>query len=64
MLARAAICLNPQSALRKTQHRFRRSNLELRGPGNGLKIGPPKLPRCEFCTVVRADSESANEGKD
>eukprot|EP00969_Alexandrium_andersonii_P250751 11082547-Alexandrium_andersonii.AAC.1 len=37
----AAICLNPQSAMRKQQNRFRRSNLEVRGPRNGLKIGPP-----------------------
>eukprot|EP00969_Alexandrium_andersonii_P041221 1807401-Alexandrium_andersonii.AAC.1 len=25
--------------MRETQHRFRRSNLELRGPKNGLNIG-------------------------
>eukprot|EP00969_Alexandrium_andersonii_P203279 8982664-Alexandrium_andersonii.AAC.1 len=35
----AAIRLNPQSALRKMQHRFKRSNLELRGPENARKIG-------------------------
>eukprot|EP00969_Alexandrium_andersonii_P095433 4216432-Alexandrium_andersonii.AAC.1 len=36
----AAIRFNAQSAMRKTQTRFRRSNLELRGPGSGLKTGP------------------------
>eukprot|EP00969_Alexandrium_andersonii_P088554 3905886-Alexandrium_andersonii.AAC.1 len=36
----AAIRLNPQSAMRKLQHRFRRSNLELRGPKTCLRIGP------------------------
>eukprot|EP00969_Alexandrium_andersonii_P192062 8483830-Alexandrium_andersonii.AAC.1 len=35
----AAIRLNPQSAMRKAQHRFKRSNLELRGPRNDLKTG-------------------------
>eukprot|EP00969_Alexandrium_andersonii_P052344 2298683-Alexandrium_andersonii.AAC.1 len=60
MLARAAICLNPQSSLRKAQHHFKRSNLELRGPKSGLKIGPLKLPRGAFCTTSRADSESAH----
>eukprot|EP00969_Alexandrium_andersonii_P272335 12035710-Alexandrium_andersonii.AAC.1 len=40
MLARDAIRLNPQSALWKMQHRFRRSNLELRGPKSGLRLGP------------------------
>eukprot|EP00969_Alexandrium_andersonii_P239657 10579424-Alexandrium_andersonii.AAC.1 len=39
MLANAAIRLNPQSAVPKTQNRFRRSNLELRGP-SGLNMGP------------------------
>eukprot|EP00969_Alexandrium_andersonii_P015210 664237-Alexandrium_andersonii.AAC.1 len=41
MLVRARTRLNPQSAVRKTQHRFGRSNLDLRGPRNGLEIGPP-----------------------
>eukprot|EP00969_Alexandrium_andersonii_P290432 12836885-Alexandrium_andersonii.AAC.1 len=36
----AAIRLNLQSALRKTQNRLGRSNLELRGPRSGLNIGP------------------------
>eukprot|EP00969_Alexandrium_andersonii_P174463 7713710-Alexandrium_andersonii.AAC.1 len=40
MLARAAIRLNPQSAMRKMKNRFRRSELELRGPRNDLRIGP------------------------
>eukprot|EP00969_Alexandrium_andersonii_P088209 3889981-Alexandrium_andersonii.AAC.1 len=40
MLVSAAVRPNPQSALRKMQHRFRRSELELRGPRKGLKIGP------------------------
>eukprot|EP00969_Alexandrium_andersonii_P353746 15440596-Alexandrium_andersonii.AAC.1 len=43
---KARQCCNlPQSAIRhaqmrKQQHRFWRSELELRGPENGLKIGP------------------------
>eukprot|EP00969_Alexandrium_andersonii_P107063 4722422-Alexandrium_andersonii.AAC.1 len=37
----SAIRLNhPQAAMRKMQNRIRRSNLELRGPRNGLKMGP------------------------
>eukprot|EP00969_Alexandrium_andersonii_P350383 15433128-Alexandrium_andersonii.AAC.1 len=36
----AAIRLNPQSAMRKVQRHFRRSELELRGPRDGLKFGP------------------------
>eukprot|EP00969_Alexandrium_andersonii_P326783 14439792-Alexandrium_andersonii.AAC.1 len=40
----AAIRLDPQSALPKVQHRFRRSKLELPGPKDGLKIGP-RSPR-------------------
>eukprot|EP00969_Alexandrium_andersonii_P241681 10672875-Alexandrium_andersonii.AAC.1 len=40
MLISAAIRLNPQSAMRNMQNRFTRSNLELRGPKSGLKIGP------------------------
>eukprot|EP00969_Alexandrium_andersonii_P236708 10449856-Alexandrium_andersonii.AAC.1 len=31
---------SPHSALPKMQHRFRHSELELRGPRKGLKIGP------------------------
>eukprot|EP00969_Alexandrium_andersonii_P353703 15440504-Alexandrium_andersonii.AAC.1 len=42
------------------QNRCRRSNLELRGPRNGLKNWFPKLWRSAFCAVVRADSESAD----
>eukprot|EP00969_Alexandrium_andersonii_P153990 6808182-Alexandrium_andersonii.AAC.1 len=34
------IRLNPQSAVRDMNDRFRRSNMELRGPRNGLEIGP------------------------
>eukprot|EP00969_Alexandrium_andersonii_P141874 6272601-Alexandrium_andersonii.AAC.1 len=41
----AAIRLNPQSAMRKTQNHFRRSNLELRGPRNGLEISPRSSQR-------------------
>eukprot|EP00969_Alexandrium_andersonii_P157206 6948717-Alexandrium_andersonii.AAC.1 len=37
---RVAIRLNPQSAMRKMQNPFTCSNLELRGPRNGLKFGP------------------------
>eukprot|EP00969_Alexandrium_andersonii_P310877 13736873-Alexandrium_andersonii.AAC.1 len=40
MRANGAIRLNPQSAMRKLQTRFRRSNLELRGPKNALKVAP------------------------
>eukprot|EP00969_Alexandrium_andersonii_P079639 3511295-Alexandrium_andersonii.AAC.1 len=36
----AAIRLTSQSATRKMQHRCRRSELELRGPRNGLRIDP------------------------
>eukprot|EP00969_Alexandrium_andersonii_P217578 9611201-Alexandrium_andersonii.AAC.1 len=39
----------------------RRSELELRGPRSGLNIDPPKLWRCEFCHVFRADAESVDE---
>eukprot|EP00969_Alexandrium_andersonii_P362175 15459131-Alexandrium_andersonii.AAC.1 len=35
----AAILLNPQSAKRTLHYRFRRSELELRGPRNCLDIG-------------------------
>eukprot|EP00969_Alexandrium_andersonii_P059019 2600277-Alexandrium_andersonii.AAC.1 len=41
MLAKAAIRLNPQSAMCKMQTCFRRSNLELRGPRKGLDIDSP-----------------------
>eukprot|EP00969_Alexandrium_andersonii_P005876 255083-Alexandrium_andersonii.AAC.1 len=37
---RAVVHLNPQSAMRKPQHRLTRSNVELRGPKSGLKLGP------------------------
>eukprot|EP00969_Alexandrium_andersonii_P206079 9105514-Alexandrium_andersonii.AAC.1 len=40
MLVSAPIRLNPQSAKRKLQNRFRRSNLELRGPRNDQNIDP------------------------
>eukprot|EP00969_Alexandrium_andersonii_P098808 4359991-Alexandrium_andersonii.AAC.1 len=36
----AARRLNPQSATRSMHNRCKRSNLELRGPRNGLKVGP------------------------
>eukprot|EP00969_Alexandrium_andersonii_P009948 434398-Alexandrium_andersonii.AAC.1 len=38
--ASAATRLNPQSALRNMQNRFKRSNLELCGPKKDLKICP------------------------
>eukprot|EP00969_Alexandrium_andersonii_P000164 7146-Alexandrium_andersonii.AAC.1 len=41
MLVSAAMRLNPQSAMRKLQHRFRRSNPELRGPRTNIEIRPP-----------------------
>eukprot|EP00969_Alexandrium_andersonii_P335676 14836771-Alexandrium_andersonii.AAC.1 len=47
--------------MRNMQRRCTRSNLELRGPKDGLESGPPKLPRGAFCAVVRADSESVHE---
>eukprot|EP00969_Alexandrium_andersonii_P331697 14659362-Alexandrium_andersonii.AAC.1 len=40
MLVSAAIRLNPQSAIRQMQNRFKPSKLELLGPRNGLKFGP------------------------
>eukprot|EP00969_Alexandrium_andersonii_P191080 8440633-Alexandrium_andersonii.AAC.1 len=40
MFANTAIRLQLQSALQNMQHRFRHSELELRGPRNGLKISP------------------------
>eukprot|EP00969_Alexandrium_andersonii_P348408 15405997-Alexandrium_andersonii.AAC.1 len=40
MLVGAAVRLNPRSAMRKTQNRFTRSNLELRGRRKDLDIGP------------------------
>eukprot|EP00969_Alexandrium_andersonii_P227338 10039674-Alexandrium_andersonii.AAC.1 len=36
----AAIRRTPQSAMRNMNNRFRRSELELRGPNSVLKIGP------------------------
>eukprot|EP00969_Alexandrium_andersonii_P323790 14306587-Alexandrium_andersonii.AAC.1 len=57
---RAAIRLNPQSAMRKVQNRFRRSNLELRRPRTSLKFGPRSSRWGALCAVSRADSESAN----
>eukprot|EP00969_Alexandrium_andersonii_P252134 11144102-Alexandrium_andersonii.AAC.1 len=45
----AAIRLNPQSALWEMQNRFRRSNLELRGPRSGLKIVPGSPEACVPC---------------
>eukprot|EP00969_Alexandrium_andersonii_P093817 4144793-Alexandrium_andersonii.AAC.1 len=40
MPVNAAIRLNPQSAVRNVQNRFRRSELEPRAPRNDLKIDP------------------------
>eukprot|EP00969_Alexandrium_andersonii_P088658 3911973-Alexandrium_andersonii.AAC.1 len=37
---RAAIRLTPQSSTWNMQNHLRRSELELRGPRNGLEIGP------------------------
>eukprot|EP00969_Alexandrium_andersonii_P181722 8030592-Alexandrium_andersonii.AAC.1 len=36
----AAIRLNPQSVLTNMHNRFRRSDLELRGPRSVLEVGP------------------------
>eukprot|EP00969_Alexandrium_andersonii_P226439 9999545-Alexandrium_andersonii.AAC.1 len=36
----------PQSAMRKTHNRFRCSNLELRGPRDGLKLAPGAPEGC------------------
>eukprot|EP00969_Alexandrium_andersonii_P068386 3016629-Alexandrium_andersonii.AAC.1 len=44
--ASAAIRPNPQSALQNMQHRFRRSNLELRWPKNDRNIGPQAPEGC------------------
>eukprot|EP00969_Alexandrium_andersonii_P299292 13231496-Alexandrium_andersonii.AAC.1 len=44
MRVNGAISLNPQSAMREIQNRFRRLNLALRGPRIGLNIGP-RSPR-------------------
>eukprot|EP00969_Alexandrium_andersonii_P221472 9781560-Alexandrium_andersonii.AAC.1 len=43
------------------QHRFRRSNLELRGPRKRPQNCSPKLPRGAFCAAFRSYSESAHE---
>eukprot|EP00969_Alexandrium_andersonii_P344603 15233523-Alexandrium_andersonii.AAC.1 len=61
MLASAAIRLNPQSAMRKTQqHRFMRSKLELRGPKSDLKIGL-RSSRWVHSALSCAEFESADE---
>eukprot|EP00969_Alexandrium_andersonii_P305901 13522197-Alexandrium_andersonii.AAC.1 len=56
-----ALFMHPQSALSKMQNHFTRSNLELRGPRNGLEYWSPKLPRGVFGVVSRADPESPHE---
>eukprot|EP00969_Alexandrium_andersonii_P036125 1582143-Alexandrium_andersonii.AAC.1 len=43
---RAPIRLNPQSAMRNMKTRSGHLELELRGPGNGLKIGPRSFRWC------------------
>eukprot|EP00969_Alexandrium_andersonii_P304855 13475421-Alexandrium_andersonii.AAC.1 len=43
------------------QIRFRQSNLELRGPRNGLEIGPRSSRWGAFCAASRTDPESARE---
>eukprot|EP00969_Alexandrium_andersonii_P028478 1243287-Alexandrium_andersonii.AAC.1 len=53
MRVSAAICLiNPQSAMAKTQHRFKRSVLELRVPMNGLKCGARSSRRMHSAPLV------------
>ena len=42
------------------KHRSTRSNLELRGPRNGLKLDP-RSSRGAFCTAFRAGAESGDE---
>eukprot|EP00969_Alexandrium_andersonii_P016024 701306-Alexandrium_andersonii.AAC.1 len=59
MLVRAAIRLNPQSAMRKLRHRLRCSNLEPRGPKDGREIGPPRSRRVPSAQCFRRDSETA-----
>eukprot|EP00969_Alexandrium_andersonii_P247369 10931393-Alexandrium_andersonii.AAC.1 len=49
--ASAAIRLDSQSALRNMQDCFKCSELELRGPRNGLNISCPKFPRGALCAV-------------
>eukprot|EP00975_Prorocentrum_lima_P060209 12627576-Prorocentrum_lima.AAC.1 len=61
MLVSAVLRPNPQSAMRNMQHRFRRSNLELRGPKRGLKISPRSFRGVHSAQCFRGDSESATE---
>eukprot|EP00969_Alexandrium_andersonii_P114458 5059410-Alexandrium_andersonii.AAC.1 len=42
------------------KHRFKRSNLELRGPRNDSKVALGALQGGAFRATSRADSESAN----
>eukprot|EP00969_Alexandrium_andersonii_P154715 6839768-Alexandrium_andersonii.AAC.1 len=51
MLVSAPIRLNPQSAKPKMQNRFRRSNLELCGPRNGLNMGPRSSRRVHVAAL-------------
>eukprot|EP00969_Alexandrium_andersonii_P347680 15372319-Alexandrium_andersonii.AAC.1 len=48
----AAIRFNPQLALPSLQPCFRRSDVELRGPRNGLKTGPRSRPRVQSASLL------------
>eukprot|EP00969_Alexandrium_andersonii_P212325 9375717-Alexandrium_andersonii.AAC.1 len=43
------------------RHCLRRSKFELRGPGNGIKIGPRSSRGVRSAPFFRADAESAGE---
>eukprot|EP00969_Alexandrium_andersonii_P228824 10106354-Alexandrium_andersonii.AAC.1 len=65
MLVSAAIRPNPQSAVPNMQHRFRRSNLELRGPKSASKLVPEAPEGCILLRCLsrfRICSESAKAG--
>eukprot|EP00969_Alexandrium_andersonii_P159609 7052421-Alexandrium_andersonii.AAC.1 len=53
----APIRLNPQFAMRKMQNRFRRSSPELRGPRQGLEMGPPRT-QPSTCALVKRSRRS------
>eukprot|EP00969_Alexandrium_andersonii_P010032 437373-Alexandrium_andersonii.AAC.1 len=50
--------------MRKLQHRFKRSEPELCGPRNRLKVGTRSSRGVRSAQPFRADSESANESRD
>eukprot|EP00969_Alexandrium_andersonii_P037817 1658303-Alexandrium_andersonii.AAC.1 len=64
MLVIAATRLNPQPAMRKTQLRFWRSKLELRGPRSGRNMGHRSSPGVCSAQMFRGGSESADKSGD